>query len=189
MKCGKPLENAQDEYCPDCRKRQHAFDGGRALLSYEGAIRPSIYRLKYEGKQEYGRVFGEEMARYLGPWISRMRITRIVPIPLHPSRLAQRGYNQAALPARELGRKLHIPVDEKLLCRTRRTEALKALSGSERRASLAGAFETRGKILPGERILLVDDIYTTGSTADAAASCLKQSEKCLVYVVVVAIGG
>ncbi len=189
LKCGKPLETEQEEYCPDCMRRAHAFDAARAVFSYQGDLRKSLYRLKYEGKKEYGRVFGVEMARYLGPWIRQRGITLIVPVPLHLARQRERGYNQAAIPARELGRLLGIPVDEKLLCRDKPTSPQKMLSTAERRANLSGAFSLRGEIRPGERILLIDDIYTTGSTADAAASCLKKGGKCLIYVLTVAIGG
>ncbi len=189
MKCGKPLEGEQEEYCSDCLRRTHSFEAARAVFSYQGALRQSIYRLKYSGKQEYGIVFGQEMARQLGPWIRQRGITRIVPIPLHPSRQRSRGYNQAALPARELGRLMGIPVDERLLYRTKRTAPLKTLTGRERRANLEHAFSVRGTIPPGERILLIDDIYTTGSTADAAAACLMAAGECRVYMLAVAIGG
>jgi len=189
MKCGKPLTEKREEYCADCRKRTHVFEAGRAVFSYQGRLKQSIYRLKYRGKQEYGRVFGAETARQLGPWIARVQITRIVPIPLHPARKRERGYNQAALIARELGRQLEIPVDESLLRRVKRTAPQKTLTGAERRKNQTGAFALVGEIRPGERILLVDDIYTTGSTADAAAAELKRGGKCRIYVVVVAIGG
>ncbi len=189
LKCGKPLDTEQEEYCPDCRKRVHTFDAARAVFSYRGDLRQSLYRLKYEGKKEYGTVFGDEMARYLGSWVLKQRITRIVPVPLHPARQRERGYNQAALPARELGRLLGIPVDEKLLVREKPTSPQKMLSAGERRTNLSGAFRLAGEIHPGERILLIDDIYTTGSTADAASACLKKGGKCLIYVLTVAIGG
>ncbi len=189
LKCGKPLEDEQEEYCPDCKKHAHAFDAGRALFSYQGDLKKSLYRLKYEGKKEYGRIFGEEMARELGPWIRQRRITRIVPIPLHAARQRERGYNQAAIPARELGRLLGIPVEEDLLARLKPTAPQKTLTGYERRKNLAGAFLLTGKIRPGERILLVDDIYTTGSTVDAASACLKEGGDCRIYVLAVAIGG
>ncbi len=189
LKCGKPLEEEQEEYCPDCKKRTHAFEAGRAVFSYQGGLRQSLYRLKYEGKKEYGRIFGEEMARYLGPWIRQCGITRIVPVPLHAARQRERGYNQAALPARELGRRMGIPVDEKALYRVKSTVPQKMLDGDERRENLSRAFCLRGEIHPGERILLVDDIYTTGSTADAAAGCLREGGNCLIYVITVAIGG
>ncbi len=189
MKCGKPLEDEQEEYCADCKKKTHFFEQGRSLFSYQGQIRPSLYRLKYTNRREYAAVYGREMADCLGRWICRMRITRIVPVPLHPSRQRKRGYNQAALLAREIGLRLELPVDQKLLYRVKKTEAQKSLSGEERRRNLSQAFQVRGEIRPGERILLVDDIYTTGATADAAALCLRRSGRCAVFVISAAIGG
>ncbi len=189
MKCGKPLMGDREEYCADCRKRRHYFEQWRALLSYQGQIRPSLYRLKYANRREYAAVYGREMANRLGGWVCRMRITRIVPIPLHSSRQRKRGYNQAALLAKELGRCLELPVDTRLLCRVRKTAPQKTLTSRQRKENLAGAFQVRGAVRPGEGILLVDDIYTTGHTADAAAFCLKSSGSCRVYVMSAAIGG
>lgn len=189
MKCGKPLDGDREEYCRDCGRREHYFDQGRSLLSYQGQVRQSLYRLKYANRRDYAAVYGREAALHLGRWIRQMRITRIVSIPLHPSRRRTRGYNQAALIAREIGRQLDLPVDEKLLFRIRKTAPQKMLSGQERQKNLAGAFRVQGDIGRGERILLVDDIYTTGHTADAAARCLKQAADCRVYVLTVAIGG
>ncbi|MCD7921477.1 MAG: ComF family protein [Clostridiales bacterium] len=189
MKCGKPLAGEQDEYCADCGKKRHYFDQGRALFSYQGRIRPSLYRLKYANRREYAAVYGREMADSLGGWVRQMRITKIVPIPLHPSRQRKRGYNQADLLAKVIGRCLDLPVDTQLLCRVRKTAPQKTLTSRQRKENLAGAFQTRSAIRPGERILLVDDIYTTGNTADAAALCLKRSGTCRVYVMNTAIGG
>ena len=189
MKCGKPLTDGRQEYCPDCRRKKHSFDAGRSLFSYQGGIRRSLYRLKYSNKREYADVYGKEMADRLGRWIRQMKITLIVPVPLHRSRERERGYNQAALLARELGQCTGIPVEENLLIRTRKTEPLKLMTGQERRKNLRGAFQVRKKISPGAHILLVDDIYTTGSTVDAAAACLKNAGGCRVFVATVAIGG
>lgn len=189
LKCGKPLTDSRREYCDDCGRRPHIFIQGRALLSYQGPVKKSLYRLKYANKREYADVYGKEMAKKLGRWILQKRITKIVPIPLHPARRRQRGYNQAAHLAKSVGRRLGIPVDEKLIYRVRGTAPQKALTLQERRKNLQDAFEVKGKIRPGERILLVDDIYTTGSTVDAAAKCLKTAGKCRIYVLTTAIGG
>ena len=93
--------------------------------------------------------------------------------------------------AKSMGRELHLPVDEKTLFRVRNTVPQKALNDRERRRNLSGAFQIRkGAELPeGECVLLIDDIYTTGSTLDAAALCLRQSTKCTVYAASIAIGG
>ncbi len=159
------------------------------MISYQGQVRQSLYRLKYANRRDYAVVYGQEVAVHLGRWIRQMRITRIVPVPLRPSRRRTRGYNQAALIAREVGWQLDLPVDEKLLCRIRKTAPQKMLSGRQRKENLAGAFGVQSEVCRGERILLVDDIYTTGHTVDAAARCLKQVANCRVYVLTVAIGG
>ncbi len=189
MQCGKPLEDDREEYCPDCSRKRHIFDQGRALFSYQGVIRESLYRFKYANKREYAHVYAQEMAGLLCGWIRQKKITRIVPVPLHPSRQRKRGYNQAAVLAKELGKILNLPVDENLLFRTRKTEAQKQLSQKARFRNLKGAFAA--KELPGEteRILLIDDIYTTGSTADAAADALKRRGNCRVFILTVAAGG
>lgn len=189
LKCGKPLSDSRQEYCADCRKRKHAYLQGRALFSYQGVIRKSLYRLKYANKREYAHYYGEEMAKHLGKWILQKKITKIVPIPLHPARKRQRGYNQAALLARSIGLSMDIPVDEHLLYRVKKTVPQKELTGQERKVNLNGAFAVRRSIRPGERILLVDDIYTTGSTVDAAAECLMRAGSSRIYVITTAIGG
>lgn len=159
------------------------------MLSYQGPVRLSMYRFKYSNCREYGETYGIEMAKGLEHWIIQRGITKIVPIPLHPSRRRRRGYNQAALLARSIGRCLNLPVDEKLLFRVRKTIPQKQLNDSERKQNLRHAFEVRGTFREGERILLVDDIYTTGSTVDAAAACLKSVKKCKIYIITTAIGG
>ena len=189
MKCGKPLTDERQEYCDDCRKKAHSFTQGRSLLSYQGAVKKSLYRFKYANRREYAESYGDEIVRYLGGWIRQKQITKIVPVPLHPSRRRKRGYNQSALLAAYIGREMRIPVDEKLIYRVKKTVPQKALSVRERMENLSGAFVVQKAIRRGEHILLVDDIYTTGSTADSIAICLKKTEKCQIYVLTVAIGG
>lgn len=183
------MEHAQEEYCRDCRRKKHAFIRNRALLSYRGPVKLSLYQMKYGNRREYAVTYGQEMAKMLGPWVCRTGITRIVPIPLHTSRKRKRGYNQAEWIARGLGKELELPVDIRLLHRVRRTKPQKKLNDQQRKQNLKNAFEVRKNIDKRERILLVDDIYTTGSTVDAAAECLQKTLGCQVYVAVIAIGG
>lgn len=189
LKCGRPLHESREEYCPDCRRRRHFFDQGRSVFSYQGAIRLTMYRIKYSNRREYAATLGREMARQLEPWIRGRRITRIVPIPLHPSRKRSRGYNQSAILARSLGEALDLPVDERLLRRVKKTVPQKQLDGAQRRKNLSRAFALVGELQGNERILLVDDIYTTGSTVDAAALCLKEGGCGAVYFAAAAGGG
>ena len=191
MKCGKPLEDSQREYCPDCSRKRHVFRQNRAVLSYRGPVKLSLYRMKYANRRDYAEIYGREMALRLGPWIRRCGITKIIPVPLHRARKRKRGYNQAALIARALGRTLELPVEEKILYRVRNTAPQKALNDRERKANLKHAFWIQDvrRLRRGERILLIDDIYTTGSTLDAAAFCLMEHCECTVYAACIAIGG
>ena len=113
----------------------------------------------------------------------------ILPVPIHPKRRRQRGYNQAEVLARALSSLSGLPADTKSLARVRNTVPQKQLTAAERASNLKGAFRVSGKNLKGMSVLLVDDIYTTGATADAAAKTLKESGVKAVYVVCVAIGG
>jgi len=189
MKCGKPLTDSRREYCTDCLRHAHAFEQGRAVFSYQGALKHSLYRFKYDNKREYSRFYASAMNAFLGRWIMEQQIDCIVPVPLHASRQKQRGYNQAELLAYRLGEYTGIPVVPELLARTKKTEALKNLSGSERRENLKHAFTARKFSGKDVRILLVDDIYTTGSTLDAAAEALQRAGSCRIYAVCVAAGG
>ena len=129
------------------------------------------------------------MAHRLGPWICQCGIGLIIPVPLHPSRKRKRGYNQAEWIAKGISDVLHIPVDTHTLYRVRRTKPQKKLNDIERKQNLQGAFSVKCALPSNACILLVDDIYTTGSTVDEAARCLQAAGECKVYVAAVAIGG
>lgn len=213
MICGRPLENPLLECCEDCRRYRHEFSEARAVFSYKGVVQKSLYQLKYGGRKEYARFFAASMGQYLSAWIRRRGITAIVPIPLHPSRLRKRTYNQAEEIAVRLGEHLDIPVYSDLLIRKKETIAQKNLNRQERMKNLSGAFCVNSKWLDqkspvknrkvlksgkpdellshlqGEHILLVDDIFTTGSTVDAAAAELLKTGFHSVFVAVVAVTG
>lgn len=186
MKCGKKLDG-DEEYCADCARISHVFDRGRALYEYRSAAW-SIYRMKYGGRQEYAEFFGEEMARYLGSFVRQARPDGIVPIPLHRRRLRRRGYNQAALLALALGERLGIPVYENLLVRVKNTKPLKLQNPSERINNLKKAFNITENDVKLKTILLVDDIYTTGSTMDEAARMLRQHGAERIFFLTLACG-
>ncbi len=186
MKCGKKLAE-EEEFCTDCSRMKHRFDRGRALYEYQSAA-ASIYRLKYSGRREYAEFFGEEMARYLSGFLEQIKPDALVPIPLHPRRFRKRGYNQAALLARQLGRCAGIPVREKLLVRVKNTKPLKLQNPAERQNNLKKAFNIGENDVKLKTILLVDDIYTTGATMDAVAAVLRQSGVERVYFITLACG-
>lgn len=186
MKCGKKLAG-EGEYCADCRRREHFFLRGRGLYEYE-SIALSIYRFKYGGRREYADYFGEQMAEYLGDFIRSVEPDGLIPIPLHRKRRSQRGYNQAELLARALGDRLNIPVYGDYLVRQKNTAPLKYENPEERQNNLKKAFNIPQNDVKLKRVIVVDDIYTTGSTMDEAARVLKGAGVREIYFVTLACG-
>lgn len=187
MRCGKKLTEER-EFCSDCQRRKHKYTRARTLYEYTKAA-PSIYRFKYNGRQEYGEYFGEEMGRYLGDFVRQIHPDVLIPVPLHRKKLRKRGYNQAAVLARSLGRELNLPVDEKLIKRVKNTAPMKRLNPVERQNNLKKAFIMgRNDVKLYDRVILVDDIYTTGTTLDEIAALLKEHGVSEVYCVTLACG-
>ncbi len=191
MRCGKPLSKAHDtaEYCEDCRHHTHDFTQGRAAFLYRGEMIGCMHRLKYKNRRDYAPILADEAYRMHADWIARIRPDAIIPVPLHPDRKRARGYNQALLLARQISRKSGIPLEERLLFRTQNTEKQRSLDPAQRKKNLKNAFQTIGKIVQLEKVLLIDDIYTTGSTADAAARALISAGVRQVYLLCICIGG
>ncbi|MBP5197863.1 MAG: ComF family protein [Lachnospiraceae bacterium] len=187
MKCGKKLA-AEGMYCGDCMIKDHSFACGRSLYEYK-SVYGSIYRLKYENRREYAEYFGEEMWKHLKAFIKNTKAEGIVPIPLHKKRQKKRGYNQAYLLAKALSKGSKIPLYPNYLKRVKNTAPLKALSPSERQNNLKKAFIVSQNVVKLKSIIVVDDIYTTGSTMDEAATALLESGVREVFFVTLAGAG
>ncbi len=187
MKCGKQLWEEKEEYCEDCSQKKHFYIQGTALYEY-GSMADSLFRFKYESRAEYAYFYGMELWKRRGQWLLSLKADALVPIPIHPSRMRRRGYNQASLIARELSRLSGIPVNEELIVRTKRTKAQKELSERERQNNLKKAFKILQNDVKLNTIVIIDDIYTTGSTIDAVAEMLLQAGVCKIYYMVMAIG-
>ncbi len=187
-KCGKPLDDEKRELCTDCKKKKHEFEQGKAVFVYSGGIRESLYRFKYSNRREYADFYGEEALHRYEKWILNKKIQVIVPIPLHKKRQRVRGYNQAELFARVIGARLGIPVCADLMIREKNTVPQKELNEAERKNNLKNAFKITKNIVHLFYILLVDDIYTTGSTIDAAALALKKAGGTHIYFICVSSG-
>ena len=186
VKCGKKLAG-EGELCTDCRGREHQFIRGRALYEYESAA-PSVYRFKYGGRREYAEFFGEQMAEYLGDYVRDVNPDALIPVPLHRRRKLQRGYNQAQLLAQAVGERLGVPVCTDLLVRSKNTRPLKYQNYEERQNNLKKAFNVARNDVKLKKIILIDDIYTTGCTIDEAAKALEAVGVSEVYFVTLACG-
>ncbi len=176
--CGRPVGREEDEYCADCQRHVHSFTQGRALWLYTGEIRRAIHAVKYQNKREYLEYFAKEMAEHLHREIKDWQPEVILPIPMHRSSKSVRGYNQAELLAVYLARELGIPVEKKALFKVRKTANQKELDHKNRRTNLKDAFAVElphGQKQIWKKVLLVDDVYTTGSTLDEAARTLRKS--------------
>lgn len=188
MKCGKPIRNEAEEYCYDCSHRHHEYDRGYSLWIHKNEVQASIYRFKYHNRRIYSEFYAKILAEQYESAIRRWKVSLIIPIPLYRKRRRQRGYNQSGLVAKKLGQLLNIPVDEKSLVRIRNTDPQKKMNVRGRKTNLRHAFKVKKTFRPVPSVLIVDDIYTTGSTIDCAARELKKAGVQKVYFLTISIG-
>ena len=175
------------EYCEDCARTRHIYSRGISLFEYR-SVSDSIYRFKYRGRREYAAWYGLVMAQRLGRKLLELRPDALVPVPIHSSKMRSRGYNQSALIARELSKRIDIPVREDAVMRIKRTTPLKDLTPSERNIILRGAFKLGVNDVKLKTIVIIDDIYTTGATVDAVADVFLRNGARDVYFATLATG-
>ena len=187
-KCGKPIGSDQEEFCRDCSRTRHYFDEGRALWLHRKQAAWSIYQFKFNNRRIYAGFYASEMARIYEGYIRKRDISLIVPIPLGRKKRRSRGFNQAEILAEKLSGKLQIPLDADHLVRWRDTRPQKSLDPAARRENVRGIFQWTGRSLAGQKVLLIDDIYTTGSTLDSASRTLKKAGAEKVYFLTISIG-
>ena len=186
-RCGRPRTNEPtSDNCPGCAGWQTGIDGIRAPFLFDGVIRDAIHEFKYR----YFRALGTELAGLMHEYLERNPIPGdiLLPLPLHPKRLRERGYNQSALLARELGRLSSLPVIEDGLIRKRYASPQARSSGViERHNNVADAFACRDERLQGKRVILIDDVSTSGATLNACAGVLKSAGAAAVWGLVIAL--
>ena len=187
-KCGKPFVDERKEFCTDCGKKHHVYTQGKAVFVYEGGIRNSMYRFKYGNKREYAEFYADAAIEKYGTWLKRTEAEVLIPVPMFPRKKRLRGYNQAEVFAQALGRKTGIPVERHLIKRVRNTTPQKELNDLQRRSNLKNAFQLTSDIVKYKKVVLVDDIYTTGSTMDEISKTLKESGVKKIYYICISIG-
>ena len=170
--------------CSRCRLRPLAVNGTVAVFAMDGVIRKAVHQLKYRNLRALAPVLGAPMAKAL--MHRGLAIDALVPIPLHPRQLRRRGYNQAALLAKEVGLRVDIPVEETYLHRHRWSGPQVGVADYDSRwANVAYAFQCDADV-QGKLLLLVDDVMTTGSTMHSAASTLKAAGAAHVWALALA---
>ena len=187
LKCGKPMKDAAAEYCVDCIRLKHVYDRGYALFRYR-SISGSIYRFKYMGRQEYADYYADQMVKRMGKMLQNLHPDALIPVPMYAEKENQRGYNQAQVLALAIGKRLGIPVETNLICRIRNTVPMKKLDEVQRRNNLKRAFNIARNDVKLLTIIVIDDIYTTGSTADEIACEFRKHGVEKVYFLSLAIG-
>jgi len=181
--CGRILPVAVT-FCSDCRQKLFSFTKASGLLPYTGPVKKTMALFKYKNKRyvwdELYDLLAEHCLEKLGG-----EFDLIVPVPLNSRKLRERGYNQAEILANNLARRLKLPVGKDLLIKTKDTASQVKLGYKQRRKNLQGSFAVKGS-LTGRTILLVDDVFTTGATAQECTGTLLRAGVDKVYVLTMA---
>jgi competence protein ComFC len=179
--CGRPFisaaaSDAKRSLCRLCRANFFAFEQARSFAIYSDALFEAIVLMKYEEVTRLGNWFASRLAEVFAQTSPEWRPDMVVPVPLHAGRMRERGYNQAELIAQPLAKRLGIPMNARLLVRVKPRPPRLLLSRSERWKSVRGAYATREEVrIDKLRVLLVDDVLTTGATLDSCARALKKA--------------
>jgi ComF family protein len=179
-RCGEPVFAFEDPapprlfLCDECRHVRRAFDRCRSVGIYDGALRVAIHRVKFDGETALARSLGRWLARSLPGEAAEADL--VAPVPLHPRRVRERGFNQSEFLSAAVAAATVLPHRPRLLVKTTPTRAQTGLGRRERRRNLRGTFSMgSGAAVMGKRILLVDDIYTTGCTVEECARVLRRA--------------
>ena len=185
--CGRTM--SEDGFsCEECKRIKHYFKRNVSVFEYRGDIKETIYRFKYGNMRCYAEFFAAEAIKRYGKLLKAWKIDAIVPVPMYKPKQRKRGYNQAEEFARSLAKACGIKMDNKLLVRLKDTLPMKTLSKQQRYENLKKAFIVNKKRQKYKRVLIVDDIFTTGSTLDACARVLRKNGVEVVYGMCISSG-
>lgn len=172
-KCGIP-GGPEDFYCLDCRIREYEFEQACSAGTYDGVLRQAIHALKYDLHLVMAAPLADVMARCFYRTYFARRVDLVIPVPIHRSRMVDRGFNQSAELARRFCAGVGLPIEANILVKRRRTKHQVDLPQDQRAVNVEGVFAIRDRAkVAGKRILLVDDVFTTGSTINEAAKTLR----------------
>lgn len=171
-RCSKPMENDGD-LCNECIRMEKVFERSLALFQYKGKAKELINDFKYHNKSYLYKMFGYQMVQFLNNK-NEIDIDAVVPVPIHKSKELKRGYNQSTLLASYISFNLSLPM-VKLIKRNKETKPQSQLRGYARWSNMADAFSILDRRHVPHKLLLVDDIYTTGSTVNECSKVLKQN--------------
>ena len=183
--CGKGMNKAAgaaDRHCHECLTKSPAFDRARSLVYYQSPVKELLHRLKFQADSSAAIV----LAELIGKGIARQSANEadyIIPVPLYCSRLKMRGLNQSLILAKTIFPTEKEKIATDVLVRVKNTIAQSGLTGAERRRNLSAAFSVReSRLLSGKKILLIDDVFTTGTTVNECAKTLKECGVASVHV-------
>ncbi|MDO4484976.1 MAG: ComF family protein [Bacillota bacterium] len=189
-RCGKALPDTyRGALCYDCMQHEHCFQKGYSCLTYGLHEREVLMDYKYNGKGYIGRKLGDILYDRIS--CENLQPDVIIPVPVSKERLRKRGYNQSAIMARQIARRMDISYNDRVLVRKKNTHMLRTMNPAERALAMADAFgiAAGGDKLKGKCVLLIDDIYTTGATADACSKVLLEAGADTVLFLSLASGG
>ena len=186
--CDRRIDSNKDVICRECWNRLECVDSALfshkeipenidkvfAIFQFNDLFRKIVHALKYQGNKSIGFELGKQMSIFIKPEMIKKDESAFVPIPLHPIKYRERGYNQAEAIARGLSIGLNIPVETKLIKRVKNTSTQTKLNAEERRANMENAFAIVNDSKKIKQVVLVDDVFTTGSTMNSAAKVLRE---------------
>ena len=189
--CGDPVDGRVENVyqCSHCRRKVPSFDSARSAVRYRGEVKKAIHKFKYSHQSCLGRDLAKWLVASYQTHYKNIDIDGVVSVPLYLRRQRERTYNQASLLAVELAKALRIPAFVRSVQRVRPTDSQVTMNARQRHKNVRNAFEVRDRAwVDGKRLLLIDDVMTTGATVGEVARVLKEAGAATVHVLTVARG-